>query len=66
MPVGYAVPDRFYSIGNYYPNRRARITESQNSETSKPLLDITIPSHAVIRIIEQAERLEKIRLNIKE
>ncbi len=40
MPVGYATSDRFYSIGNYYPDRRTRITESQNSETTKPLLDI--------------------------
>lgn len=66
MPVGYVVPDRFYSIGNYYPDRKAKIIENHNTETPKPLLDIISLSPAAIRIIEQAERLEKMKLNIKE
>ena len=59
MPVGYVVPDRFYSIGNYYPNRRKRITENQKPETTRLLLDVISLSPAAIKIIEQAERLEK-------
>jgi hypothetical protein len=66
MPVGYVVPDRFYSVGNYYFHKRTGIAENKKPETTKQLLDIISLSDAAIRIIEQAERLEKMKLNIKE
>ena len=65
MPVGYLVPDRFYSIGNYYPDRR-KIKKNQKPEIKSQLLDVISLSDAAIRIIDQADRLEKMKLNIKE
>ena len=62
MPVEFAAPDRFYSFGHYYISKRTEIVEKQKPET----LDIISLSAAAIRIIDQYERLEKMKLNIKE
>lgn len=66
MSVEFAAPDRFYSAGNYYFPKRTGIAEIQKPETKPQLLDVISLSAAALRIIDQYERLEKMKLNIKE
>jgi hypothetical protein len=66
MPVEFAAPDRFYSVGNYYVPKRTGIAENQKPESKQQLLDVISLSAAALRIIDQHERLEKMKLNIKE